>query len=457
MTTSDTWRDRIAELLEHSKVKGIVTYDEINNLFADTTVESEEIETILGIFAAAGVPVVDSGDLPVGVFTPARKSDKPKDDEEAGAFDPVEAYMRDIERFKPLPPEEQDTFTRELAEGLETVAEAVLNTVQGRERLSEVLAAKHGTSHVVRGADAVASILASNDEMGDRTTSKFHGQSSAAREQVLSELSDLGIRISDLEDVAMSLTDSVVSVRAGIERLEDARNRLVEGHIRLVPYLARRYSNRGVEYLDLVQEGNTGLVRATKRFDPTKGQRFATYATWWIRQAMTKAINEQGRAVRIPQILLRERKRLNRAREELRQELSREPTRQELATALDVDIERVHRLIDMTKSPLRLDHPSGDSDALPLGDVIDIGSEDWTVTPLYQLLRRELHDVLSMLDPPEREVMKLRFGLDDDQPCTLAEVCKRLQMSKERVRRIEARALLKLRHPDHRDRLPNLP
>jgi DNA-directed RNA polymerase sigma subunit (sigma70/sigma32) len=161
--------------------------------------------------------------------------------------------------------------------------------------------------------------------------------------------------------------------------------------------------------------------------------------------------------VRIPEILVRERKRLNRAREELRQELDREPTRTELAAALDVDVERVDRLLEFTKSPLRLDHPGGDSDALPLGEVIDFGSQEWSTTPLFQLMKSELQDVLSKLDPPEQEVMRLRFGLEDDEPCTLAEICKRLQMSKERVRRLEAKALLKLRHPDYRERLPKPP
>jgi RNA polymerase sigma factor (sigma-70 family) len=438
-----TWQNRLGELLEQSRLKGFVTYDEINDLFGDTTVESEEIETVLGVFAAAGVLVVDEGALDTGAFRSGRIPDKPEDDVDEGVLDPVEAYMRDIERLIPLPAEEEDALIRQLAEGLTLVAEAVLSTAEGRERLSIVVGAKVRSPEGPT-EDTVPSAL-------------FHGDSPPMAEDLLRKLRDLGVGIAVVEDAAFCIADSDDRLITGKTKLEDARKRLVEGHIRLVPYLARRYSNRGVEYLDLLQEGNTGLVRAAQRFNPLKDQRFAAYATWWIRQAMTKAINEQGRAVRIPQMLIRERKRLNRATEELRQELSRDPTRAELAEALGVDVERVHLLIDMTKSPMRLDHPSGDSDALPLGEVIDLGAEDWTTTPLFQLMKRELQDVLTALDPHEQEVMRLRFGLDDDEPCTLAEICKRLRMSKERVRRLEATALLKLRHPDHRERLPKPP
>ena len=235
---------------------------------------------------------------------------------------------------------------------------------------------------------------------------------------------------------------------------EEAKQQLAEANLRLVVSVAKRYVGRGMQFLDLIQEGNLGLIKAVEKYDYSKGFKFSTYATWWIRQAITRAIADQARTIRIPVHMVETINRLIRTSRQLLQELGREPTPEEIAEKMEMPVERVREIMKISQDPVSLETPIGEEEDSHLGDFIQ---DDHVQVPVdaatYTLLHEQLMEVLDTLTEREQKVLRLRFGLDDGRPRTLEEVGRQFNVTRERIRQIEAKALRKLRHPSRSKKL----
>jgi len=376
----------IAKLIELGQKKAYVTIDDILHFLPDAEQDMSQLEEAFAALMAAGIPYLEDDDLAPG----PSEDDLSSDDVKEMAEDAIEEEPTDD--LKHI--DTDDTIGLYLKE----VSRVPLLTAEEEVDLSQ---------RIERGR------MAREELAGSRVNS--------TRRQELLLL---------------------------IEDGWAAREHLVTANSRLVISVAKKYMGRGVPFLDLIQEGNIGLIRATKKFDYRRGHKFSTYATWWIRQAVTRAIADQGRTIRVPVHMGDQINKLLRTQHQLTQKLGRDPSIEELALALDVLPKKVENMIKVSRRPLSLETPTDNEDDSVLGDFIednDIPAPDESAT--YNLLKEHLETVMDSLPPREVRILQLRYGLLDGQAYTLEEVGRKMGVTRERVRQIEAQALSRLRHP----------
>lgn len=399
--TKAKFREKLKSLLELGKKKrNILEYQEISDFFRDMNLDEEKMEKVLDFLEANKVDVLrisdgdeDDDDI---ILDDEDEVEVEKIDlsvpEGVSVEDPVRMYLKEIGKVPLLSADEEI----ELAQKMEAGSVAVEKIPLLKERLAET---------------------------GDEQE----------KEEIQAEIKALQL---------------------DVDRGSDAKKRLAEANLRLVVSIAKRYVGRGMLFLDLIQEGNLGLIKAVEKFDYRKGYKFSTYATWWIRQAITRAIADQARTIRIPVHMVETINKLIRVSRQLLQELGREPTPEEIAEEMKMPVERVREILKISQEPVSLETPIGEEEDSHLGDFI---KDDNVPVPAdaatFTLLKEQLEEVLGTLTEREQKVLTLRFGLEDGRARTLEEVGKEFNVTRERIRQIEAKALRKLRHPSRSRKL----
>ena len=395
------FQQKLKELLELGKKKrNILEYQEISDFFKDMNLDAEQMEDVLDFLEQNSVDVLrisndedDDNDI---IFDEEDEVEVEQIDlsvpDGVSVEDPVRMYLKEIGKVPLLSADEEIELARKMEAG--NVAAEKIKLL--KERIE-------GTA----------------DE--------------AEKEEIRGEIREL---------------------QQQVDQGNAAKKRLAEANLRLVVSIAKRYVGRGMLFLDLIQEGNLGLIKAVEKFDYRKGYKFSTYATWWIRQAITRAIADQARTIRIPVHMVETINKLVRVSRQLLQELGREPTPEEISEEMKIPVERVREILKISQEPVSLETPIGEEEDSHLGDFI---KDDNVPVPAeaatFTLLREQLEDVLSTLTEREQKVLKLRFGLEDGRARTLEEVGKEFKVTRERIRQIEAKALRKLRHPSRSRKL----
>lgn len=323
---------------------------------------------------------------------------------------------------------------------------------RGALNSDEIIAA---LSHIELDAEDIDYLYSELEKMDIKLYESDRASDDKNEEEIKSNIKNINVGdpvrmyLKEIGRVPLLTAEEEVKLAKRIEAGdESAKQELAEANLRLVVSIAKKYVGRGMLFLDLIQEGNLGLMKAVEKFEYRKGFKFSTYATWWIRQAITRSIADQARTIRIPVHMVETINKLVRIQRQLVQELGREPTPEEIAKEMNVDEERVREIMKIAQEPVSLETPIGEEEDSNLGDFVadnDIVSPEDATT--YYMLREELEEVLKTLTPREERVLRLRFGLDDGRTRTLEEVGKEFDVTRERIRQIEAKALRKLRHP----------
>jgi len=438
----DAWNgsaeDELSRLVEHARESGRLTQHDLVRALAHVEMTPEVLAEIYRRCAAEGIVVEETEDL--DLTQPVEAAIGVSDASLLpGADLVVDDATPTVVMFAP----------EALARGPERAHLRRLSaTMRRRTRLNADRAAERGggTSDPVRmylREIGRVPLLVASEEVD-----------LAKRIEAGAEASE---HLADL-DAAGSLGDLPADESRRLQALaddgDDAKSALIQANLRLVVSIAKRYVGRGMQFLDLIQEGNMGLMRAVEKFDYTKGFKFSTYATWWIRQAITRSIADQARTIRIPVHMVESINRVHRVQRQMVQQLEREPTVDELAEEVGMTPERVREIQRISLDPLSLDSPVGEEDDSYLADFIkDDGAEEPDDAATRQMLQNEVRKVLDELNDREKEVVIMRFGLDDEQPRTLEEVGKQFGVTRERIRQIESKTLAKLRHPHRSQKL----
>ena len=404
-------KNLIRELIETGKRNGKLTTKEINDAIEESGFDMEQIDKLYETMESHGVEIVDEPDDEAFTLTEdsVDEFESSLSAEGVAIDDPVKVYLKEIGRVPLLSSDEEIQLALDILAGS-----------QAEERKKEAFPAIWKIEKNIK--------LTESQRRTQVTEEKLN-----LNEEQLAELSEL---------------DAVL--RKG----EKAKQRLSEANLRLVVSIAKRYVGRGMQFLDLIQEGNLGLIKAVEKFDHTKGFKFSTYATWWIRQAITRAIADQARTIRIPVHMVETINKVKKVSSQLLHQNGHDPTADEISQALDMPVEKVREIMRVAQEPVSLETPIGEEEDSHLGDFIP--DEDAPVpaeAASHTLLKEQLSSVLSTLTPREEKVLRLRFGLEDGRPRTLEEVGHEFEVTRERIRQIEAKALRKLRHPSRSKKL----
>ena len=392
--------EKLAELLYKGKKKGKLSSGELIDVLEEKDLDSEQLDKIYDTMENMGIDTAGEDYLPelVDEVPPIEEIEEIPEEEivdpntlvdSFGIDDPVRMYLKEIGKVNLLTPDEEIQLAQDMGAG-----------DAAREQLAEIEKARKNGEEVS---------LAQEEEK---------------------------------------------ELKRAIRKGEAAKQRLAEANLRLVVSIAKRYVGRGMLFLDLIQEGNLGLIKAVEKFDYTKGYKFSTYATWWIRQAITRAIADQARTIRIPVHMVETINKVIRVSRQLLQELGHDPTPEEISEEMNMPVDKVREILKIAQEPVSLETPIGEEEDSHLGDFIpDEDASEPSEAASYTLLKEQLIDVLDTLTPREEKVLKLRFGLEDGRTRTLEEVGKEFNVTRERIRQIEAKALRKLRHPSRSKKL----
>ena len=394
------FQQKLIEILElGKKKKNMLEYQEIADFFKDLNLDPEKFEMVIDYLEQNGIDVLKiSNDDDVDddiILDDEDEVEVEKIDlsvpEGVSVEDPVRMYLKEIGKVPLLSADEEIELAQNMEDG--AVATEKINVLKGR----------------LDGAS---------------------------------------------EEEKAEIKEEIKTLQRDVDKGADAKKRLAEANLRLVVSIAKRYVGRGMLFLDLIQEGNLGLIKAVEKFDYKKGYKFSTYATWWIRQAITRAIADQARTIRIPVHMVETINKLIRVSRQLLQELGREPSPEEIAKEMNIPVERVREILKISQEPVSLETPIGEEEDSHLGDFI---KDDNVPVPAdaaaFTLLKEQLEEVLGTLTEREQKVLTLRFGLEDGRARTLEEVGKEFNVTRERIRQIEAKALRKLRHPSRSRKL----
>ena len=394
------FQQKLIEILELGKKKmNMLEYQEIADFFKDLNLDPEKFEMVIDYLEQNGIDVLKiSNDDDVDddiILDDEDEVEVEKIDlsvpEGVSVEDPVRMYLKEIGKVPLLSADEEIELAQNMEDG--AVATEKINVLKGR----------------IDGAS---------------------------------------------EEEKAEIKEEIKTLQRDVDKGADAKKRLAEANLRLVVSIAKRYVGRGMLFLDLIQEGNLGLIKAVEKFDYKKGYKFSTYATWWIRQAITRAIADQARTIRIPVHMVETINKLIRVSRQLLQELGREPSPEEIAKEMNMPVERVREILKISQEPVSLETPIGEEEDSHLGDFI---KDDNVPVPAdaaaFTLLKEQLEEVLGTLTEREQKVLTLRFGLEDGRARTLEEVGKEFNVTRERIRQIEAKALRKLRHPSRSRKL----
>ena len=415
----------VDELIERNKDKGVMTYKEVMDTFENVDLSSEKIESIYDRFEAASIDVVEDIDINEGLDLDIPDAETEQSqaivDTSTDAIaidDPVRMYLKEIGRVPLLTGNEEIDIAKRMADG-KPAEQAIINFVKAQ----------------------------TGEEFEDFKNAIQH----LAETKLNTKFKDYSYAVDALAETDAAIDPGMLALA---EDGQYAKSQLAEANLRLVVSVAKRYVGRGMLFLDLIQEGNLGLIKAVEKFDYRKGYKFSTYATWWIRQAITRAIADQARTIRIPVHMVETINKLVRVNRQLLQELGREPRPEEIAKEMGITEDKVREIIKIAQEPVSLETPIGEEEDSHLGDFI---ADDEAPAPeniaSTAMLQSHLEEVLRTLTPREEKVLRLRFGLDDGKTRTLEDVGKEFNVTRERIRQIEAKALRKLRHPSRSKRL----